>query len=153
MKLRWHWQTILQAPHRLAFFLGIVLLVFQSAWWSVVQWHRLGASWGISYAVSPTVIHSTAMTLGFMPLLFAGFLFTAGPKWLGVRPPMIHRFFTPLGLQCAGWPQAGRWGAICPRRPARLFKNFTQQEREPELWNLQPKARRPFLCGSMATPS
>jgi uncharacterized protein involved in response to NO len=103
VKLRWHWQTILQAPHRLAFFLGIFLLVFQSAWWSVVQWHRLGASWGISYAVSPTVIHSTAMTLGFMPLLFAGFLFTAGPKWLGVRPPMIHRFFTPLGLQCAGW--------------------------------------------------
>jgi len=103
VKSRWHWQTILQAPHRLAFFLAIVLLLLQRAWWSVVQWDRLGAAWSLSYAVSPTVIHSTAMTLGFMPLLFAGFLFTAGPKWLGVRPPPIHRLVTPLVLQCVGW--------------------------------------------------
>jgi len=103
VKLRWHWRTLLEAPHRLAFFLAIVLLVVQSVWWSLVQWDRLGMAWGLGYVVSPTVIHSTAMTLGFMPLLFAGFLFTAGPKWLGVRPVPIHRLYTPLGLQWVGW--------------------------------------------------
>jgi uncharacterized protein involved in response to NO len=103
VKQRWRWQTILEAHHRLAFFLAVTLLIFQSVWWSVVQWDRLGMTWGLTYMVSPSVLHSTVMTLGFIPLLFAGFLFTAGPKWLGVAPPPMHRILTPLGLQWLGW--------------------------------------------------
>lgn len=43
------------------------------------------------------------MSLGFFPLFFAGFLFTAGPKWLGVPAPDARRLLWPLGLQCTGW--------------------------------------------------
>jgi len=43
------------------------------------------------------------MTFGFMPLLFSGFLFTAGPKWLGMRPVPVSRLVVAVGLQAAGW--------------------------------------------------
>lgn len=43
------------------------------------------------------------MVLGFMPLFFAGFLFTAGPKWLGVAPLEAPQLRAPLLLQALGW--------------------------------------------------
>lgn len=103
MNAGWRLRQVMAAPHRLAFFLALVGLLFSSAWWALVQWDRLGWGWGLGYAVSPTLLHSTVMTFGFMPLLFAGFLFTAGPKWLGVRPPETSRLVVPLVLQTVGW--------------------------------------------------
>lgn len=99
----WRLRHITAAPHRLAFFLALVGLLFSSTWWALVQWDRLGWGWGLGYAMSPTLMHSTVMTFGFIPLLFAGFLFTAGPKWLGVRPPGTARLVSPLVLQSGGW--------------------------------------------------
>ncbi len=70
----------------------------------------------------PTLVHSAVMVLGFIPLYFAGFLFTAGPKWLGVdplpvsavRPPL---FCKPLG-GCCGSP-----GRICtPLWPSPVWR-------------------------------
>jgi len=43
------------------------------------------------------------MTLGFMPLFFSGFLFTAGPKWLGVEGPDARVVTPALLLQVVGW--------------------------------------------------
>ena len=44
------------------------------------------------------------MTFGFIPLFFSGFLFTAGPKWLGVAPPEAPQLLlAPLLLQAGGW--------------------------------------------------
>lgn len=95
--------TLMRAPHRLAFFLGVTLLTLSSTWWLLVQWGR--QTWGpaVPLAMSPTVAHAAVMSLGFFPLFFAGFLFTAGPKWLGVAAPDARRLLWPLGLQCTGW--------------------------------------------------
>jgi uncharacterized protein involved in response to NO len=99
----WHWTGLLLAPHRLGFFLAMLVLGAASGWWALVQWDRSGAGLQLSYAVSPSVIHAAVMTYGFMPLFFAGFLFTAGPKWLGVRPPAARELVAPLSLQVTGW--------------------------------------------------
>ena len=103
MTSRWQARHLLDAPHRLSFFLALCVLVFASAWWALVQLDRLGAGWGLGYTVSPTLMHSSLMTFGFMPLLFSGFLFTAGPKWLGMRPVPVSRLVVAVGLQAAGW--------------------------------------------------
>ena len=100
---RWQWRNLLLAPHRLGFFLGVLLLIIASGWWALVQWSRVAPDISLSYAVSPTLVHASVMVLGFFPLFFSGFLFTAGPKWLNVSPPHIRHLFTPLLLQVAGW--------------------------------------------------
>ncbi len=99
----WHWRTLLLAPHRLAFFLAMVVLAASSLWWALVQLDRAGAGLGFTYAVSPSLVHSAVMTFGFMPLFFAGFLFTAGPKWLGVEAPSARELAPALLLFTAGW--------------------------------------------------
>lgn len=103
----WRWRHLLRAPHRLGFFLATAVLVCSGVWWALVQLDRAGGyAGGWRYAVSPTVLHASVMTFGFMPLFFAGFLFTAAPKWLGVRGPEAPSLCLPLVLQAAGW---GAW--------------------------------------------
>ncbi|MDP1564875.1 MAG: NnrS family protein, partial [Polaromonas sp.] len=57
----------------------------------------------LPYALSPSLAHGAVMTFGFIPLFFAGFLFTAGPKWLGVQPLVPRQLRVPLLLQATGW--------------------------------------------------
>ncbi|WP_310566365.1 NnrS family protein [Hydrogenophaga sp.] len=99
----WHWGHLWLAPHRLAFFTGVLLLMASGLWWAAVQLDRLSGALGLSYAVSPTLTHAAVMVLGFMPLFFAGFLFTAGPKWLGVAGPEARDITPALALQALGW--------------------------------------------------
>lgn len=100
-----HWRLshVLWAPHRLAFFLAMGVLVFSGVWWLLVHLDRLGVGLQLPVAVSPTLTHAVVMTFGFFPLFFAGFLFTAGPKWLGVTGPTAHHLLWPLLLQAVGW--------------------------------------------------
>jgi uncharacterized protein involved in response to NO len=60
--------------------------------------------------LSPTVLHGVAMTFGFAPLFFTGFLFTAGPKWLGVAAPAARELLPAIALQGIGW-MLWLWGA------------------------------------------
>ena len=103
----WRVQYLMLAPHRLSFFLAMVVLVASALWWGAVQVDRatgwLGLPYASGYAVSPTLVHSAVMVLGFIPLYFAGFLFTAGPKWLGVDPLPVSAVRPPLFLQALGW--------------------------------------------------
>lgn len=99
----WRWRHLLLAPHRLGFFLAMSVLVFAGAWWALVQVNRAGALLNLSYAVSPSLVHATVMTFGFIPLFFTGFLFTAGPKWLGVRALEASQLRAPLVLLAASW--------------------------------------------------
>jgi uncharacterized protein involved in response to NO len=98
----WSWQMLEAAPHRLAFFLAMVVLVGSGLWWATLQFDRV-LGLGLPYQLSPSVVHSALMTFGFMPLFFAGFLFTAGPKWLGVPGPDASKLRVPLLLMAAGW--------------------------------------------------
>ena len=99
----WHWRHLLLAPHRLGFFLATAVLVFSGAWWALVQLDRVSALLSLPYAVSPSLVHAMVMTFGFIPLFFSGFLFTAGPKWLGVPALEARQLRAPLVLQAAGW--------------------------------------------------
>jgi uncharacterized protein involved in response to NO len=100
---RWRWQYVMLAPHRLGFLLAMAVLVASGGWWAGVQLARSTGWWGMYYAMSPTVVHSAVMVLGFIPLFFAGFLFTAGPKWLGVDPLPPQALQWPLLAQAVGW--------------------------------------------------
>lgn len=99
---RWSWSLLLAAPHRIAFFLAMVVLVESGLWWTTVQADRV-IGLGLPYELSPSVVHSALMTFGFMPLFFCGFLFTAGPKWLGVAGPSARELLPNLLLIAFGW--------------------------------------------------
>ncbi|MDR7308796.1 NnrS family protein [Rhodoferax saidenbachensis] len=101
--LPWHLRHLLLAPHRLGFFLAMVLLWCAGLWWALVQGDRLSGMLGLAYVLSPSLVHGAVMTFGFIPLFFSGFLFTAGPKWLGVVPPEAPQLLVPLLLQAVGW--------------------------------------------------
>jgi uncharacterized protein involved in response to NO len=100
---RWRGRYLLLAPHRLGFFLAMAVLVSAGAWWALVQLDRVSGAIGLAYALSPSLVHGAVMTFGFIPLFFSGFLFTAGPKWLGVAPLDIGQLLAPMLLQAAGW--------------------------------------------------
>jgi uncharacterized protein involved in response to NO len=99
----WRLAYLLLAPHRLGFSLALLLLLASGAWWALVQVDRVTGALGLGYAVSPSLGHAAVMTFGFIPLFFTGFLFTAGPKWLGVQGPEARSLLVPLLLQAAGW--------------------------------------------------
>jgi uncharacterized protein involved in response to NO len=99
----WHWRHVLVAPHRLGFLLAMIVLAASGVWWFAVQLDRSGFGPGLSYAVSPSLVHAALMTFGFMPLFFCGFLFTAGPRWLGVRGPQAITIAPALLAYAGGW--------------------------------------------------
>ena len=101
---RWRARHLLLAPHRLGFFLAMVVLVAAGGWWALVQLDRISPVLSLPYALSPSLAHGAVMTFGFIPLFFSGFLFTAGPKWLGVQPLLPRQLRVPLLLQATGWP-------------------------------------------------
>lgn len=103
MDWRWHFATLGWAPHRLGFFLAMVVLVASGLWWAGVQWGRVRPVYTLPAALPSSITHAVVMTFGFMPLFFSGFLFTAGPKWLRVEPWPVPALRTPLVLQAAGW--------------------------------------------------
>ncbi len=99
----WRVGNLLLAPHRLGFFLAVVVLMYAAAWWALVQVDRVSAGLTLPYAMSPSLGHAAVMTFGFIPLFFSGFLFTAGPKWLGVEPLDARQLLVPLLLLASGW--------------------------------------------------
>jgi len=100
-----HWRAryLLLAPHRLGFFLAMVVLVASGSWWALVQLDRVSVAVDLPYFLSPTLVHAAVMTFGFMPLFFSGFLFTAAPKWLRVEPIETPLLLMPLLMQACGW--------------------------------------------------
>jgi len=100
-----HWRAryLLLAPHRLGFFLAMVVLVASGAWWALVQLDRVSVAVALPYALSPTLVHAAVMTFGFIPLFFSGFLFTAVPKWLRVESIEAPLLLMPLLMQACGW--------------------------------------------------
>ncbi len=74
------------APHRLFFFLATLLLLIASTWWCAVLVLRL-LGMAMPVALAPTWVHASSMLYTFLPMYMFGFLFTAGPSWLGVKGP------------------------------------------------------------------
>ncbi len=99
----WRWRHVLLAPHRLAFLLATLVLVAAALWWTLALLDRAGVGPGLAWELSPSLVHAGVMTFGFMPLFFAGFLFTAGPRWLGVTGPSARQLAPALLAQAGGW--------------------------------------------------
>ena len=92
---------LLLAPHRLAFFAGILMLLLSALAWAA---HLVAQFAGgtVATVMPPTLLHGLLFAGGFMPLFMAGFMFTAGPRWLEVPPPTAAALRWPVGLHCAG---------------------------------------------------
>jgi uncharacterized protein involved in response to NO len=93
---------LLEAPHRLAFVAGLWLLVCASLWWATVLALRFAAV-AVPWQVSPSTAHALLMVYGFMPLFIAGFLFTAGPRWLLLPPVPVRSLLPPVLSMLLGW--------------------------------------------------
>jgi uncharacterized protein involved in response to NO len=95
-------QRLRDAPHRIAFFAGGVMLALAAAWWGAALALRAAAV-ALPWAMSPSTAHALLMAFGFMPLFFAGFLFTAGPRWLALPPVAAQVLRRPVLVMLVGW--------------------------------------------------
>jgi uncharacterized protein involved in response to NO len=102
---RWHAARLLSAPHRLGFFAAACLLALSAAWWAVALWARHAGA-ALPWAVPPPVAHGLALALSFMPLFMVGFLFTAGPRWLGLPDVPAPALLRPVLALALGWAVA-----------------------------------------------
>lgn len=100
----WRPAWLLAAPHRLGFFTASALMVLAALWWAVEMLGRAGAWPALGGAgVSPSIVHGLVMVLGFLPLFFVGFLFTAGPKWLRQPEQSARSILWPVAALGLGW--------------------------------------------------
>ena len=98
----WRFARLLSAPHRLGFFSAALMLALSALWWALSLVAR-EAGWPLPWAVPPAVAHGLLMTLGFMPLFIVGFLFTAGPRWLGLPEVSASSLRKPVLAMLGGW--------------------------------------------------
>ena len=91
----WRPQRLLSAPHRLGFAVGAAAMSLLAIWWLLVL---LAPRFDLvlPWVVAPTLAHGLLFTLGFMPAFMVGFLFTAGPRWLGMPPVEARTLLAPL---------------------------------------------------------
>lgn len=99
---RWHLHQLFDAPHRLAFSAAALVLAGSGIGWCIVVL-ALGQGPGLRSWLAPSLAHGIVMSLGFMPLFFTGFLFTAGPKWLDRPAPSAESLLSPVLAMLAGW--------------------------------------------------
>lgn len=98
---------LLDAPFRIGFFAAGVMLAASSLWWlgwllwvgpvAAVAWR------GTASLPALPAAHALVLSLAFMPLFFAGFLFTAGSRWLGLPPVPARCLLAPVVLILVGW--------------------------------------------------
>lgn len=101
----WRFAWLLAAPHRLGFFAASVVMALSALWWAAVLTTR-ALGYAGSWAVPPGPAHALLMTLGFFPLFITGFLFTAGPKWLGLPEVSARSLLPAVLLILTGWALA-----------------------------------------------
>ncbi|MGY4829087.1 NnrS family protein [Sphaerotilaceae bacterium SBD11-9] len=94
----WQLRRLLAAPHRLCFFAGALMFALSGVWWAAALLAR-----GFTWQVPPGMAHGWLMGGGFMPMFFAGFLFTAGPRWLQHPPVSALSLRVPVALHLVGW--------------------------------------------------
>ncbi|MCC7215996.1 MAG: NnrS family protein [Burkholderiales bacterium] len=92
---------LLTVPHRLFFLAGVAQIALVSLWWLwVLAARAVPAVPPPASAMPDTIVHALVMTCGFAPFFMFGFMFTAGPRWLGVPPP-APRAWMPAGIVAA----------------------------------------------------
>lgn len=90
------------APHRLLFSAaGVQSTLLASGW----AWACIAQAWHLPlhWATWPGPAHGLGMTLGVFPMFLAGFLFTAGPRWLKVTAPDTRDLVLATSAILGGW--------------------------------------------------
>ena len=100
--MTWRRGLLLAAPHRLAFFSGAVMMAIIALWWTAMLLSRT-TDLQITWNLAPGTAHAMLMSLGFMPLFFVGFLFTAGPKWMDVAELPTRTLLPYVVITLLGW--------------------------------------------------
>ncbi len=100
--MRWRSAWLLAAPHRLGFLAAALMLATSGLWWCAMLLAR-AAGLTVPWDVAPSAAHALLFSQGFMPLFMAGFLYTAGPKWLGLGEVDARGLLRPVLLMLAGW--------------------------------------------------
>lgn len=101
----WQWRRLVAAPHRISFWAAGLVMGFSALWWGVALAAK-AAGLVLPWAVESTVAHALLMGFGFLPLFAVGFLFSAGPRWLGLAPVPARLLGLPVTLVLAGWALA-----------------------------------------------
>jgi uncharacterized protein involved in response to NO len=98
----WRLSWLLAAPHRLGFFAAALMLALSALWWTTLLFMR-ALDHSPVLAVAAPLAHALLMSQSFMPFFIAGFLFTAGPKWLGQPEVSAQRLLAATLFMLAGW--------------------------------------------------
>ncbi|MFO1296053.1 MAG: NnrS family protein [Rubrivivax sp.] len=101
--MAWSAAHLLSAPHRLGFFAGAVAMAASALWWAALLLAMTAGLAPPPWTVPPPQAHGLAFTFAYMPLFITGFLFTAGPRWLGQRGPPARELLAPVLAMSAGW--------------------------------------------------
>lgn len=99
----WRIGRLLWAPHRLGFFAAACVMLLAAIWWAVEMAWRVVPLAPLHHASVATYSHGLIMSLGFLPLFFVGFLFTAGPRWLGMPDQSAVPLLKPVLACVLGW--------------------------------------------------
>lgn len=106
MDTHWHVRRLLDSPHRLGFAAAAAVLGLAAAVWAgLLIWPVLLQPG----AMPAPAAHGLLFVFGFMPLFFAGFLFTVGPRWLrhamddARYAALARRVRTPVLIYAATW--------------------------------------------------
>ena len=78
------------------------MLAISALWWALALATR-HAGVALPWAVPPPLAHGLFMAMGFMPLFIVGFLFTAGPRWLGLSDVPARSLRDPVVAMLSGW--------------------------------------------------
>lgn len=92
---RAHWRYLIDAPHRLFFFGGVVALVVTMLWWITVLAGREGLIPAPPFALPPIYAHAWLMVYGIFPFFILGFLMTAFVRWINA-PALSPRLYRPV---------------------------------------------------------
>lgn len=95
-------QQLLQAPHRLLFFIGASNLLLAMLWWALWLTSHLGKGWPMPETpVYAGWVHAFAMLYLVLPSFIFGFLLTVFPRWMGL-PDLSRRSYGPIGMGLMG---------------------------------------------------
>src|SRR5690606_7359652 len=79
------------------------MLAAASIWWLIALGAGVAASGSVPWALAPGDAHALIMSFSFMPMFFAGFVFTAAPRWLKLPPVAARTLVPPVVAWLGGW--------------------------------------------------
>ncbi len=81
----------------------MTLLAAASVWWTAIVLLRASAETPPPFVLAPGIAHALVMLGAFLPMYFAGFLCTAGPRWLQLPPVRAASLLPLVGGWLVGW--------------------------------------------------